>query len=202
MTTQSAGLLPHRGSEWPGRVALSASGGPFWSSKRGDGARSIPKGEVPPAEPFLTVATREFEEELGMPPLCWVRLPGQHPPAGGKVVRRSIGPRGSIGNPRGRMLLPAQRPFVDRLLSVLDRPDRAGRGASVDHQVTLVWDHQAGGLVPLKSRQGRSACSRAVLSLWPAQAGPLDDEEARINAASGREQHERTAPRSDGRGIG
>ena len=41
-------------------------GGPFWA-KKDAGAWSIPKGEYGPAEDPLTVARREFVEELGVP---------------------------------------------------------------------------------------------------------------------------------------
>jgi predicted NUDIX family NTP pyrophosphohydrolase len=41
-------------------------GGPFWA-KKDAGAWSIPKGEYEPGEDALTVALREFEEELGTP---------------------------------------------------------------------------------------------------------------------------------------
>ena len=47
-------------------VLLGHMGGPFWMNKD-DGGWSIPKGEHGPDEDPLTVARREFEEELGAP---------------------------------------------------------------------------------------------------------------------------------------
>lgn len=67
MPKRSAGLLPYR---WRGEwleVFLVHPGGPFWASKD-EGAWSIAKGEYDPGEDPLTVARREFEEEVGQPP--------------------------------------------------------------------------------------------------------------------------------------
>jgi predicted NUDIX family NTP pyrophosphohydrolase len=67
MPKYSAGLLPYRIAEpEPFEVLLVHPGGPFWA-KKDDGAWSIPKGEYEPAAEAnpLSVAEREFEEELG-----------------------------------------------------------------------------------------------------------------------------------------
>src|SRR3954465_14203205 len=67
MPKQSAGLLLYRLGAGGGlEVLLVHPGGPFWARKD-DGAWSIPKGEVEEGEEPLSVALREFEEELGMP---------------------------------------------------------------------------------------------------------------------------------------
>ena len=65
---RSAGLLVHRdGADGP-EVLLVHPGGPFWA-KKDDGAWSIPKGELDvETDDPLTVARREFREELGAEP--------------------------------------------------------------------------------------------------------------------------------------
>ena len=85
----SAGLLVfRRAAGGDVEVLLVHPGGPFWRSKD-EGAWSIPKGEIDdPGEDPLSVARREFQEELGSPspdtasaiPLGDVRQPS------GKVV--------------------------------------------------------------------------------------------------------------------
>jgi predicted NUDIX family NTP pyrophosphohydrolase len=67
MTKLSAGILLHRGSPPALELLLVHPGGPFWA-KKDLGAWSIPKGEYATGEDPLTVARREFEEELGSPP--------------------------------------------------------------------------------------------------------------------------------------
>ena len=67
MPKRSAGLLPYRWREEWLEVFLVHPGGPFWASKD-EGAWSIAKGEYEPGEDPLTVARREFEEEVGQPP--------------------------------------------------------------------------------------------------------------------------------------
>jgi len=49
------------------RLLLVHPGGPFWAKKDAS-AWSIPKGEYGDGEDALTVARREFAEELGHPP--------------------------------------------------------------------------------------------------------------------------------------
>ena len=67
MPKRSAGLLVHRRSEVGQiEVVLVHPGGPFWANKD-DGAWSIPKGELEAGEDPLTVAQREFDEEIGQP---------------------------------------------------------------------------------------------------------------------------------------
>lgn len=48
------------------QVLIAHMGGPFWE-KRDDRAWSIPKGEHEETDDPKTVATREFEEEMGSP---------------------------------------------------------------------------------------------------------------------------------------
>ena len=81
MKQVSAGILLYR---WRGgslEVLLVHPGGPFWRGKD-DGAWMIPKGGIDPGETALEAAVREFEEELGSPPmgvptaLCTVRQKG------------------------------------------------------------------------------------------------------------------------------
>jgi predicted NUDIX family NTP pyrophosphohydrolase len=69
MTTskQSAGLLLHRLVDAQTEVLLVHPGGPFFARKD-EGAWSVPKGEYEPGEDPVSVALREFEEELGVPP--------------------------------------------------------------------------------------------------------------------------------------
>lgn len=65
MPKYSAGLLPYRtGLATTLEVLIVHPGGPFWS-KKDDGAWSIPKGEYELGEDPLSVAEREFTEELG-----------------------------------------------------------------------------------------------------------------------------------------
>jgi predicted NUDIX family NTP pyrophosphohydrolase len=64
----SAGLLLYRfNDEGNVEVLLVHPGGPFWA-KKDNGAWSIPKGEFDLGEEPLSVAEREFEEELGPTP--------------------------------------------------------------------------------------------------------------------------------------
>ena len=67
MAKLSAGLLMYRGSGPKLELLLVHPGGPFWV-KKDQGAWSIPKGEYEQGEDSLSVAKREFEEELGSPP--------------------------------------------------------------------------------------------------------------------------------------
>jgi predicted NUDIX family NTP pyrophosphohydrolase len=61
----SAGLLMFRRRIDIIEVLLVHPGGPFWKNK-GDGAWSIPKGQVQPGEDLLVRAQIEFEEEIGI----------------------------------------------------------------------------------------------------------------------------------------
>lgn len=63
---RSAGILLYRRGDHGIEVLLGHMGGPFWARKD-ERAWSIPKGEYGPGEDPLTVARREFEEEIGMP---------------------------------------------------------------------------------------------------------------------------------------
>ena len=71
---RSAGILLYRRSPEL-EVLLVHPDGPFWS-KKDQGAWSIPKGEFEAGEDPLTVAKREFEEELGSsaPPGGFIEL--------------------------------------------------------------------------------------------------------------------------------
>lgn len=86
MAKRSAGLLVHteRGGEL--QVLLVHPGGPLWQGKD-HGAWSIPKGEHAAEEDPLTVAWREFREELGVDPPAGEPLPlGEVTQSGGKRV--------------------------------------------------------------------------------------------------------------------
>lgn len=79
-------MLLFRQREGIREVLLVHPGGPFWQ-KRDDGAWSIPKGEIGENETGISVARREFHEELGIAaPDGDVRSLGTVPQAGGKVV--------------------------------------------------------------------------------------------------------------------
>ena len=68
MAKRSAGVLLYRRTGGGGtEVLLVHPGGPFWA-RRDAGAWSIPKGETGDEEDPRACATREFEEELGVPP--------------------------------------------------------------------------------------------------------------------------------------
>lgn len=84
---RSAGLLLYRVDDDGGiAVLLVHPGGPFWASKD-DGAWSIPKGEYVEPESAAEAATREFEEELGLPPPVGARIDlGEVQQSGGKLV--------------------------------------------------------------------------------------------------------------------
>ena len=64
---RSAGIPMYRRPEAGLEVLLVHPGGPFWA-RRDLGAWSIPKGEYAEGEDPLTVARREFAEELGHEP--------------------------------------------------------------------------------------------------------------------------------------
>jgi predicted NUDIX family NTP pyrophosphohydrolase len=84
--TGSAGILLYRHRQGTLEVLLVHPGGPFWQ-RRDEGSWSIPKGERSADEDGLTVARREFEEELGQPPPPATFMPlGRVRQAGGKTV--------------------------------------------------------------------------------------------------------------------
>ncbi len=62
---RSAGLLAYRPTPAGAEFLLAHPGGPFWR-RRDDGAWSIPKGLIDPAEDELAAAQREFAEETGL----------------------------------------------------------------------------------------------------------------------------------------
>jgi predicted NUDIX family NTP pyrophosphohydrolase len=68
MSKKSAGLLLFRDGAAGLEVLLVHPGGPFWARKD-EGAWSIPKGEFADDEDPLAAAKREFEEEMGAPPV-------------------------------------------------------------------------------------------------------------------------------------
>lgn len=83
----SAGLLVYRRDADAVRVLLVHPGGPYWARKDA-GAWSVPKGEHADHEDPLTVAYREFAEELGQAPPDGEPEPlGEVTQPGGKVVR-------------------------------------------------------------------------------------------------------------------
>jgi predicted NUDIX family NTP pyrophosphohydrolase len=86
MPTLSAGLLLYRRTGAGVEVLIAHMGGPFWTGKD-ERAWSIPKGEYLLGEDPLTVARREFEEELGAPaPDVDYRPLGEFRQRSGKVV--------------------------------------------------------------------------------------------------------------------
>lgn len=87
MAKTSAALLVWRRHGNEIEVVIVHPGGPFWA-KKDDGAWSLPKGEYGDSEDPLTVARREFEEELDQPaPGGDVVDLGEVKQAGGKRVR-------------------------------------------------------------------------------------------------------------------
>ena len=87
MARTSAALLVYRRAGDKIELVIVHPGGPFWA-KKDDGAWSLPKGEYTEGEDPLTVARREFEEELGQPaPAGDVTDLGEVKQAGGKRVR-------------------------------------------------------------------------------------------------------------------
>lgn len=87
MGKQSAGVVLYRLVGGVPQVLLVHPGGPFWRNKD-DGAWSIPKGEHEADEEPLTVAQREFREELGAaaPQAPYLSL-GEVRQRGGKIVK-------------------------------------------------------------------------------------------------------------------
>ncbi len=85
MSKASAGLLMYRTRNRAVEVLLVHPGGPFWKNKD-EGAWSIPKGEAEPGEDLLTVAQREFQEELGLKAAGPFRELTPVKQKGGKVV--------------------------------------------------------------------------------------------------------------------
>jgi predicted NUDIX family NTP pyrophosphohydrolase len=81
----SAGILLFRRRDGHLEVLLAHMGGPFWA-RRDAGAWSLPKGELDEGEEPFAAATREFQEELGVPV-----PPGEPLPLG--TVRQSGGKR-------------------------------------------------------------------------------------------------------------
>ncbi|HVT76757.1 MAG TPA: NUDIX domain-containing protein [Acidimicrobiales bacterium] len=87
MAKQSAALLVYRRTGDGIEVLIVHPGGPYWA-KKDDGAWSLPKGEYVDGEDPLTVARREFAEELGQPPPAGDVIDlGEVRQAGGKRVR-------------------------------------------------------------------------------------------------------------------
>ena len=88
----SAGLLQYRISDKGVlEVLLVHPGGPFWA-RRDDGAWSLPKGEYVAGEDPRVAATREFEEETGLPAAAaeGVSLGEVRQPGGKQVVAWAV----------------------------------------------------------------------------------------------------------------
>jgi predicted NUDIX family NTP pyrophosphohydrolase len=83
--TSSAGLLLYRIRHAAIEVLLVHPGGPYWKPKD-DGAWSIPKGEMSPAEDPLVAARREFFEETGVAIEGDLRVLKPIRQPGGKIV--------------------------------------------------------------------------------------------------------------------
>ena len=83
----SAGILLYRSTHGRVEVLLGHMGGPFWACKDA-GAWTIPKGEYETDDDAFTAASREFEEEVGVPvPATEFTDLGTVHQSGGKVVR-------------------------------------------------------------------------------------------------------------------
>jgi predicted NUDIX family NTP pyrophosphohydrolase len=82
----SAGIILYRRRNTGIEVLLVHPGGPFWV-KKDDGVWSIPKGEYVEGEDPLSVAKREFAEEIGSEANgpCVELPPAQQP--SGKIIR-------------------------------------------------------------------------------------------------------------------
>jgi predicted NUDIX family NTP pyrophosphohydrolase len=80
---RSAGILLYKRTQDGQRVLLVHPGGPFWARKD---SWSLPKGEYSADEEALTVARREFREELGREPTGDFQPLGEIKQAGGKTV--------------------------------------------------------------------------------------------------------------------
>lgn len=87
MVKRSAGILLYRRLEGGGlEILIAHMGGPFWANKDAR-AWTIPKGEYGGDEDPLTVARREFSEELGSPvPTHDLLELGEVRQSGGKAV--------------------------------------------------------------------------------------------------------------------
>jgi predicted NUDIX family NTP pyrophosphohydrolase len=85
MKKRSAGILMYRRDDDGLRLLLVHPGGPFWKNRDAN-AWSIPKGECVAGEDPLTVAKREFGEELGADIIGPVAPLGEIVQAAGKVV--------------------------------------------------------------------------------------------------------------------
>jgi predicted NUDIX family NTP pyrophosphohydrolase len=86
VTRRSAGILLWRDGMTGREVWIAHMGGPFWTGKD-ERSWSIPKGEYDEGEDPLTVARREFAEEMGVPApdVDYVEL-GDYRYASGKVL--------------------------------------------------------------------------------------------------------------------
>ena len=124
-TRTSAGILLYRVVDGRLEVLLAHPGGPFFASRDAD-VWSIPKGEPDADEPFLDVATREFEEETGHPVPDGPRIElGSIVQKGGKVVHAwavegDLDPATSVSNTFDMMWPPksgrmATFPEIDRV---------------------------------------------------------------------------------------
>lgn len=85
---RSAGVLLYRkASSAVPELLIVHMGGPFWKNKDA-GGWSIPKGELEEGDEPLSVALREFEEEMGSPPpsVELVELGEVRQPSGKRIV--------------------------------------------------------------------------------------------------------------------
>ncbi len=85
MPQRSAGILLYRLKSRVPDVLLVHPGGPYWATKD-DGAWSIPKGLVDPAEETLAAARRELFEETGCVAAGDALPLGDFRQPGGKVI--------------------------------------------------------------------------------------------------------------------
>ena len=156
MPKQSAGLLLYRRGRDGTEVLLVHPGGPFFARKD-EGAWSIPKGEVEPAEEALDVALREFEEELGAPP---------------PVVRGALVELGTIRQKSGKIVAAwcAEGDFDPSTIT--------------SNTFSIEWPPRSGQLkeFPEVDRAGWFSLAEARVKLLEAQAELVDRLEAALGA--------------------
>ena len=156
MPKQSSGLLLYRRGRDGTEVLLVHPGGPFFARKD-EGAWSIPKGEVEPAEEALDVALREFEEELGTP---------------APVVRDALVELGTIRQKSGKIVAAwcAKGDFDPSTIT--------------SNTLSIEWPPRSGQLkeFPEVDRAGWFSLAEARVKLLAAQAELIDRLEAVLAA--------------------
>lgn len=151
----SAGIVLHRLHDGRREVLLGHMGGPYWARKDA-GAWSVPKGEYGSGEDPLTVALREFGEELGCPvPSTELVALGAFRQKGGKLVtlwaaEGDLDASACTSNtftiewpPRSGVM--AEFPEIDRAewfdIDIARTKIVAGQVAALDRLLELVGEH-------------------------------------------------------------